>query len=105
MISNSRELAIKHCPYCVRSLPFLALVRQRLAFSRDGTLVCPHCGSVISVQGHASLWISLGVGGSGGYLLGKLLGGFGIGVAAISLATGLVLFVVASYFTAPIRSG
>ena len=57
------------------------------------------------MQGGASMWVSLGIGSTGGYLLGKFLGGFSIEVAAVSVVSGLLVFVVSSYFTAPIRNG
>jgi uncharacterized membrane protein YoaK (UPF0700 family) len=49
------------------------------------------------------MWTSLAIGSSCGYLLGQFLGGFSIKVVAISLAFALVLFIICSYFTAPIR--
>lgn len=95
---------IKSCPYCVRPLPFLNLVLQRLTISTTKPLVCPRCESVISVDGGASMWTSLAIGSTGGYLLGKMLfGSFTIKTVVVGVVAGLILFVVSSYFTAPIR--
>ena len=65
--------------------------------------MCGNCGSVISVQGAASLWPSIAIGSTGGYLLGKFLGGFSLKVILISVAFTLIIFIVSSYFTAPLR--
>ncbi|TVZ40940.1 hypothetical protein P886_0275 [Alteromonadaceae bacterium 2753L.S.0a.02] len=49
------------------------------------------------------MWTSLAIGSTAGYLLGKLLGGFSIKVLLISVFVGLVIFIISSYFTAPVR--
>ena len=84
-------------------LPFFNIIWQRFTFSKTKPLVCGHCGSIISVQGGASIWTSLVIGSTGGYLLGKLLGGFSIEVIVISVVVGSVIFIISSYLTAPIR--
>ena len=49
------------------------------------------------------MWESVAIGSTGGYLFGKLLGGFSVKVLLISAGVGLVLFIISSYFTAPVR--
>jgi hypothetical protein len=51
------------------------------------------------------MWASFAIGSTGGYLLGKLAGGFSIQTILISLGVGILLFVISAYFTAPIRHG
>lgn len=94
---------MKLCPYCTKILPFFNTVFQRLTFSKDKPLVCGNCGSVISMQGGASIWISLVLGSASGGLLGKLLGNLSYSTLALTLLVGVVLFVLSSYFTAPVR--
>ena len=96
---------MKTCPYCTKTLPFFNLIWQRLTPSEEKALKCPFCLSVISVQGGASMWVSSGMGSVGGYIFGKLLGGFSFEVAAVSMVFGLLIFAISSYFTAPIRHG
>ena len=95
---------MKTCPYCIKVLPFFNTVRQRLTFSESTPLICGSCNSIISVQGGASMWPSLAIGSTGGYLLGKFLGGVSIKIIVISVIFALVLFIVSSYFTAPVRN-
>ena len=100
-----RGSKIKTCPYCTESLPFFNLIRQRLTPSEQKAIECPSCKSTISVQGGASMWASFGIGSTGGYLLGKVFGGFSVEVVVASVVFGLLIFVISSYFTAPIRRG
>jgi len=100
-----RGSTIKTCPYCTETLPFFNLIRQRLTPSEQKAIKCPHCKSTISVQGGASMWASFGIGSTGGYLLGKVFGGFSPEVVVASVIFGLLIFVISSYFTAPIRHG
>ena len=93
---------MKYCPYCTKRLPFFNIVWQRLSINGNKELVCPNCKSIISSQG-ASVWASLVFGSTGGYLLGKFMGNFSVQTMLISIGVGLLLFVVSSYFTAPIR--
>jgi hypothetical protein len=95
---------VQTCPYCVKALPFFNLVRQRITTSETKPIMCPSCGSVISMQGGATIWSSLAIGSTGGYLLGKALGGFSAETALVCVIGGLILFVISSYFTAPIRN-
>ena len=71
--------------------------------SESKPIYCPYCSSTISVQGGASMWISLGLGSTGGYLLGKAMGEISLSTIALVIVTALVIFMVSSYFTAPIR--
>lgn len=104
-VLEHRGSKIKTCPYCTETLPFFNLIRQRLTPSEQKAIECPRCKSTISVQGGASMWASSGIGSTGGYLLGKVLGGFSPEVVVASVIFGLVVFVISSYFTAPIRHG
>ena len=49
------------------------------------------------------MWVSLGLGSTGGYLLGKAMGGLSLSTIALAFVAALVIFMVSSYFTAPIR--
>lgn len=49
------------------------------------------------------MWQSLAIGSTGGYFFGKLLGGFSVKIILLSVTVGIVLFIVSSYFTAPVR--
>lgn len=51
------------------------------------------------------MWASFGIGSTGGYLLGKVFAGFSVEVVVASVVFGLLIFVIYSYFTAPIRRG
>ncbi len=98
-------MLLKTCPYCTRVLPFFNLIWQRLSASEKEGLHCPHCRSVISMQGSASLGLPLGLGGASGWLMGKWLGYSDLSVSTIAISSGifLLVFIVASYFTAPVR--
>lgn len=87
-------------------MPFFNLVKQRLTLSEEKALACPSCGSVISTQGAASMWASLVIGSTGGWLLGKFFGlaGLSVKTLVVSGSIGLVIFIILSYFTAPIRN-
>jgi len=49
------------------------------------------------------MWVSLGLGSTGGYLLGKALGEISLSNIGLVIVTALAIFMVSSYFTAPIR--
>ena len=98
-------MLLKTCPYCTKVLPFFNLIWQRLSASEKDGLHCPHCRSVISMQGSAGLGLPLGLGGASGWLTGKWLGYSDLSVSTIAISTGvfLLVFILASYFTAPVR--
>ena len=94
---------IKTCPYCTCKLPFFNLLRQQLTLAENKALVCPHCSSTISTIGHASIWVSLGLGSSSGFLLGKLLGGLTLKSVLLAGGSSAVIFFILLYITAPVR--
>ncbi len=49
------------------------------------------------------MWPSIAIGSTGGYLLGKFMGGFSLKAILLSFILGLTLFIILSYLTAPIR--
>ena len=95
---------MKRCPYCVKTLPFFAIVFQRLTFEKDKSLVCPNCKSIISSQGSASIWFSVSCGGSCGLLLGNIIGSLDATTIAYVSGVSFVVFIISLYFTASIRN-
>ena len=49
------------------------------------------------------MWPPLAIGSTGGYLLGKFMGGFSVKVTVISAVVALLIFIISSYFMAPVR--
>jgi hypothetical protein len=74
-----------------------------MTMSESKPIYCPYCASAISVQGGANMWISFGLGSSGGYILGKAMGDISVPTVALIISVAVAIFVVSSYFTAPIR--
>jgi hypothetical protein len=71
--------------------------------SESKPIYCPHCSSVISAEGGASIWVPFGLGTSGGYILGKVMGDINVLTITLITTAAVAIFVVSSYFTAPIR--
>lgn len=94
---------MKRCPYCVKTLPFFAVVWQRLTFSEEKSLICPHCKSIISSQGVGSVLFSGSCGGSCGLLLGNVFGFFEVRTVVYICGISFLIFVISLYFTASIR--
>ena len=94
---------MKRCPYCVRSLPFFSIVWQRLSASEESALKCSRCGSVISSNGGA-LWPDASIASVIGFVISELLRDMSVKTIAISISVAALVFIISSYFTAPIRS-
>ena len=94
---------MRYCPYCIKRLPFFNLVWQRLTCNKEKPLVCPHCRSVISPAGGASMWLPSVIAPVGGYLFATFSAEFSVKTVMLSLVIGLILFILSSYFTAPLK--
>ena len=95
---------MKYCPYCTKRLGFWNLVGQRLTVSEEKAIYCPSCSSIISTQGDASIWLSLGCGAGCGGLIGVFLGDLSLLGLLIVAVIFLLVSPVFIYLTAPIRS-
>ncbi len=94
---------MKMCPYCVKRLPFFNTVWQRITASEDSALKCGNCGSVISSNGGALL-LDAGIASIVGFVVSEALRDASIKTIIISVCIGVVVFIISSYFTAPIRN-
>ena len=94
---------MKRCPYCVKRLPFSSTVWQRLTAGEEGSLKCNNCSSTISNVGAATLWPDAALGSICGFVLSEVFRDYSIKTTAICIFAGLIIFIVSSYFTAPIR--
>lgn len=95
---------MKYCPYCTKRLGFWNLVRQRLTVSEEKAIHCASCSSIISTQGDASIWLSVGCGAGCGGLIGMFLGDLSLLGLLIFAAVFVLVFPVVIYLSAPIRS-
>jgi hypothetical protein len=97
---------MKYCPYCVKPLGFVSIVTQRLFMKEKSALYCPNCGSVISSSRHAKIPLLFGGSGTTGYLLGYVTSKY-IETPWTSILVGVfigaLIFLLLTYFLAPIR--
>lgn len=98
-----RVSSMKRCPYCVRTLPFFSIIWQRLTANDESALKCSRCKSVISSNGGA-LWPDALIASVIGFIISELLRDMSMKTIAISLSVAALVFIISSYFTAPIRS-
>jgi DNA-directed RNA polymerase subunit RPC12/RpoP len=100
-------MIIKKCPYCIQRLPILNLIKQRLTIKKGESLVCPHCGSRVSLSTGAHIGFIVGGSSMAGFIFGKLASKFSQGNEIeffIGITVALLIFLFLTYISTPIRS-
>jgi uncharacterized membrane protein (Fun14 family) len=87
-------------------LGFFSIVKQRILAKDKSALKCPECGSVISIAGNAKISLLVGSGAMMGYAFGYIVSkiiSMQWFVLLASMAVGIIIFLLLTYYLAPIR--